>query len=368
MRVAILHDYLNQLGGAERVLEEFIKLFPNAPIFTLFYDEVRTQKKFSGKDIRASFLQHIPRVADYHHYAIPIMPLAARNLSVRGFDIVLSSSSGYAKGITVNPNIFHINYCYTPLRYAWENKYLNTHPIFQHIQKGITPILSYLRTWDQKTSSQPHEMYTISNHIAKKIKKHYRRDALVVYPPVDTTFFYPSKEKGDFYLVAGRMLHYKRFDLVVSVFNELGLPLKVIGSGPEEKRLKKIAHKNIEFLGIVSDEKLRDYYSEARVLIFPQQEDFGLVAAEALSCGTPVIAYTRGGGPEEIVKQGENGLFFEEQTKESLMATLVDFKNYTFTRENCRESVAHLSKEKFREKIKTVIYNGAEQFYGHSLL
>ncbi|MBI5421167.1 MAG: glycosyltransferase [Parcubacteria group bacterium] len=365
MKIAILHDYLNQLGGGERVLEELITLFPNAPVYTLFYDEALTQKRFSETTVHTSFLQHVPGVARHHHVAIPLMPLAAQSIHIRNVDVVFSDSSGYAKGITVDPSVLHINYCYTPLRYAWEEKYLTTHAIFKHLRHGIKPILSHLRTWDHYTATLPHEMYAVSKHIAKKIKLHYDRKVEVLYPPARTDFFYPTQKKENFYLAVGRMLHYKRFDLIISAFNTLGLPLKIIGSGPEHKRLKAMAHTNIEFLDRVSDEVLRDYYSAARALIFPQQEDFGLVAVEALSCDTPVIAFKHGGGPEEIIEEGKNGLFFEEQTKESLITTIRKFENSHFGKEACRTSALRFSPEKFREKVQRIIREATKRFYNN---
>lgn len=363
MKVALLHDYLNQLGGGERVLEELITLFPEAPVYTLFYDEARTQKRFSESTIRTSFLQHIPGVARYHHAAIPLMSKAADSLHVRDVDVVFSDSSSYAKGITVDPNILHINYCYTPIRYAWEEEYLNTHGFFRHLRHGIKPILSGLRRWDKHASTLPHEMYAVSNHIAKKIKLHYNREVEVLYPPARTDFFYPLQKKENFYLAVGRLLHYKRFDLIVSAFNTLGISLKIIGSGPEYKRLKAMAHGNIEFLGRVPDETLRDYYSSACALIFPQQEDFGLVAVEALSCGTPVIAFRKGGGSEEIIKEGKNGLFFEEQTVESLTTTIRTFEKSHFKEEVCRASALKFSPEQFKMRVTSIVDNATKRFY-----
>ncbi len=355
MKVAILHDYLNQLGGAERVLEEFLALFPDAPIFTLFYDETRTQKKFSHRTIYTSFLQHIPFVIGHHRYAIPLMPFASDRLVVRDFDLVISSSSGYAKGFAVDPTIRHINYCYTPLRYAWEEYYLDTHKTYSWMKQALSPTLTSLKAWDMRASARPHEMYTISNYIAGKIERYYGKTVPVLYPPARTDFFRPTAQKEDFYLAAGRMLHYKRFDLVIEAFNRLGKPLKVIGSGPEYKNLKAMAGQTIEFLGNVSDETLRDYYSMSRALIFPQKEDFGLVAVEALSCGTPVIAFREGGGPQEIITEGENGLFFDEQSVESLVAAVRSFETNSFSPEACRGSAARFSPEEFRNGILGII-------------
>jgi len=278
-------------------------------------------------------------------------------------DVVFSDSSGYAKGIDVDPNILHINYCYTPIRYAWEEEYLNTHRFFRYLRHGVKPILSHLRKWDRHTSTLPHEMYAVSAHIAKKIKLNYDRDVEVLYPPARTDFFHPTRGKEDFYLAVGRMLHYKRFDLIISAFNTLGLPLKIIGSGPEYNQLKAMARTNIEFLGRVSDEILRDYYSSARALIFPQQEDFGLVAVEALSCGTPVIAFRRGGGAEEIVEETKNGLFFEEQTVESLLATVHTFERNNFEEEACRISALRFSPKHFKTSVNRIINNAMKRFY-----
>ncbi|MDE1970370.1 MAG: glycosyltransferase [Patescibacteria group bacterium] len=362
MKVAILHDYLNQLGGAERVLHELTSLFPEAPIFTLLYDEERTHGEFHNKTIHTSFLQHVPGGTRRHHYMIPLMPLAAQAFFIRDFDLILSDSSGFAKGFAADPRILHINYCYTPLRYAWEEKYLETYPWFRALHYGVTPLRTFLKAWDLKTSRAPHVMYTISNHIARKIKRYYGRDTRIIYPPVRTDFFYSTRAKETTYCAVGRLLHYKRFDLVVDTFNMLGLPLKIIGVGPEYRALKARANHNIEFLGHVSDETLRDCYSASRALIFPHEEDFGLVPVEALGCGTPVVAFARGGGPTEIITPGYNGVFFEEQTKESLADAIHKLDTYHITHAACRESALPFSRDVFRNTLRT---NIEQEFLRH---
>ncbi|MEK7462969.1 MAG: glycosyltransferase, partial [Patescibacteria group bacterium] len=307
MRVAIIHDYLNQYGGAERVLESFCELFPDAPIYTLFYDEEKTLGRFKGKKIITSFLDH-KYVINNHRLFIPLMPLAVSLMKVDDdYDVVLSSSAGFGKGIRYGKNTIHISYCHTPLRYAWEHyKYFNW-PTYLKILSA--PAFWYLRIWDKWVSQKPQKLIANSKYIAEKIKNYYKREAEVIYPPVDTEKFFIKKgvRKGDYFLAVGRLMHYKRFDLIIQAFNKLNLPLLIIGTGPELENLKQLVKSSkIEFLTSITDEQLVILYNGAQAFIFPQVEDFGLVAAEAQACGTPVIALNQGGG-REIVENGKTG-------------------------------------------------------------
>jgi glycosyltransferase involved in cell wall biosynthesis len=328
MRVALVHDYLNQYGGAERVLEAMAEMFPDAPIYTLFYDPEGTFFKFAHRKIITSPIDKIAAVKKRHRLFIPFMPLAAQKLLVRGYDLVLSSSASYAKGANIQGG-FHVTYCHTPLRYAWEDaEYVKTHPMFQSgfARFGGSLVARYLRIWDARAARKPNLYFANSHFIAEKIERYYNREATVLYPPVDHEVFYREPHEGGakapkkkYFLAAGRMLHYKRFDLVIDAFKSLNLPLKLIGTGPELPALKSRAGgADIEFIDYIEDENmLRAYYNGARALVFPQVEDFGLVAAEAISCGTPVIAY-RAGGAQEIVTAGVSGLFFDSQTPEAI--------------------------------------------------
>ncbi len=357
MRVALVHDYLNQYGGAERVLEVLAEMFPEAPIYTLLYDEAKTYGRFKGRVRKTSFLDH-PFVWRRHRLFIPLLPMAASRLRVPNeYDLIISSTAGYAKGVSYG-NAKHASYCHTPLRYAWEPDYLTaklgTNPV---VRAALAPLLWYLRRWDYRAGQKPNLIVANSRFIAEKIRRAYGREAEVVHPPVDTAAFYhdTSVRRGNRYLAAGRMLHYKRFDLVIDAFNKLGLPLTIVGDGPELKNLRRRAEPNIEFLPFVPDTaELRRLYSSAKALIFPQVEDFGLVAAEALSCGTPVIAYDAGGA-KEIVADGRNGVLFPAQTAEALIAAVHRFGPLQFDPAATAASAEKFSKGMFVKRMGAVV-------------
>lgn len=358
MKVAILHDYLNQWGGAERVLKAILELYPDADLYTLLYDPARTRGIFTDRNIRTSFLD-VPFVRRRHRAFIPLMPFAARALRSREpYDLVISSAAGYGKGINVKGR-YHICYCHSPLRYAWEFKYLKDVPFAPWPLKEtmLYPIARALREWDRSAAKYVDLFIANSAYIAGKIRACYGREATVVYPPVDTTVFCPNpgSTPGDYYLMAGRLIYWKRFDLGIEVMNRLHRPLLVVGAGPEEEKLKKLARNGtVRFARDVSDEELRGLYSHARALIFPQVEDFGLVAAEAQACGCPIIAYREGGGGE-IVAGKETGVLFGEQTPEALMDAVRTFEGMRFDRSVIARSAARFSKEQFRERFLDVV-------------
>ena len=355
MRVALVHDYLNQYGGAERVLETFAEIFPEAPIYTLFYDKDKTLNRFEGKIKATSFLDK-KMVINNHRAFIPLMPIAASQINLRNeYDVVLSSSAGYGKGVRYNGHTFHIGYCHTPLRYAWEyQKYFNWNPITKFIAR---PAFWYLRRWDHRAGQKPKILRSNSEYIAGKIKKYYRRDAEVLYPPVDLKVFYRDKnvKKSGYFLAVGRLISYKRFDLIIQAFNRLNLPLFIVGDGPELNNLKEIVKSSkIHFLPFTAEEELRNLYNGAEALIFPQVEDFGLVAAEAQACGTPVIAYSQGGA-REIVEDGVTGVFFNHQTEDDLVMAVKKFLLSSFSESVMRESAKRFSKVKFENRIKKIV-------------
>ncbi len=366
MRVALVHDYLNQYGGAERVLECLMEMFPDAPVFTLMHDREKTADRFAGRVERTSFLD-FPFARRHHRLFIPLMPLAAKTINLGSdFDLIISDTAGFAKGIRYDHrNTQHISYIHTPLRYAWEQKeYLGG--IMTNFQLAISrPLLGFLRDWDYRAGKRPNVLIANSKFIAKKIKEYYGRPARVIYPPVDTSVFYldsesnKSKAKSNYYLAVGRLLHYKKFDLVIEAFKKIGLPLKIVGSGVEASNLatmiKKLEAKNIELLPFMEDEKeLRQLYNGAKALIFPQVEDFGLVAAEAQACGLPVIAYADGGATE-IVEHGRTGILFPQQSVESLIGAVELFKKKRFQRRVIAASARRFSKEHFQEEIVKLI-------------
>ena len=364
MRVALVHDYLNQYGGGEKVLEVFAEIFPDAPIYTLIYDNKITDKILPGREIRASFLQKIPFIKSHHRFFPPLMPLAVEKLDLSDYDMVISDSAAFSKGVITKPGALHICYCHTPTRYAWDDshKYVKEFSMPSLAKIFVPFFMNYLRLWDREATYRVDKFICNSNFVAQRIKKYYRQKAEVIYPPVDGDFFTPvdpaksplATNEASYYLMVGRLLVYKRFDIAIEAFNKLELPLKIIGTGPEMKKIKRMANWNIEFLGEMRGEKLKEYYQNCQALIFPQEEDFGIVALEAMACGRPVIAY-RGGGALESVKEGETGVFFNEQTANSLAEAVKKFDPSKFNPKLIRQHALKFDKQIFKKKIKDFI-------------
>lgn len=359
MKIALVHDYLNQYGGAERVLEALLELFPTADLYTLFHDPERTANRFV-RFVKGTSAFDLPFIRRNHRAFIPLLPTAAKTMSLADYDIVISDSAGYAKGIDTGAAL-HISYCHTPLRYAWETgDYVQMKfpgLIGKVVSAVVAPVAAYLRAWDKKAARNPHLLLTNSQFIQEKIKNYYGRGAAVLYPPVDIHSFSPDRGQkilGErYFLAVGRLLHYKRFDLIIDAFKALHKKIKIVGSGPELKKLKRRARGagNIEFIPFLNNEKeLRVLYANAEALIFPQVEDFGLTAAESLACGTPVIAY-KAGGAREIVEEGETGWLFEEQSKEGIVKAVRAFEKMHFDRAHIRARALRFSKERFKKEL-----------------
>ncbi|OHA50332.1 MAG: hypothetical protein A3A80_00550 [Candidatus Terrybacteria bacterium RIFCSPLOWO2_01_FULL_44_24] len=360
MRVALVHDYLTQYGGAERVLEAFADVFPRAPIFTLMYDERGTRSIFSGRRIITSFLQRFKVVRRHHRFFPPLMPMAIEQFDLSKYDLVISNSASFAKGIITRPETLHICYCHTPTRFAWDNshRYVEEFGGYPSIMRKIAPIfLNWLRVWDHTASLRPDVFIANSYHVRKRIRKYYSQDAEVIYPPVRVKYFSRiARAPKDFFLMVGRLIAYKRFDLGIEAAKELGFNLHIVGDGPEMKKLKRIARgaPNITFIGATDDERLRQEYATCRALIFPQEEDFGLVAVEAMAAGTPVIAW-RGGGALETVQDGRTGILFNEQTHHALIDAIKQFKEEDFSTEYIKEYSNNFDQEVFNQKVKSFI-------------
>lgn len=361
MRIALVHDYLVQYGGAERVLECFTELFPHAPIYTLVYNKSLMHGKFKDKKIKTSFIQKLPFATKHHRIFPHIMPVAIEQFDFSSYDIVLSDSSSYAKGIITGPETLHICYMHTPMRYAWDDcqKYTQDFYFPSFIKKIIPLFMNYVRIWDRASADRVDKIIANSNFVAKRIKKYYKKDSTVIYPPVNIDNFYVSKKQEDYFLMVGRLIAYKRFDIAIEAFNKLGLKLKIISRGPEFKRLRKIAKPNIEFLGRVPDNKLAEYYSKCQAFIFPQEEDFGIVAIEAMASGRPIIAY-RGGDIPEHMEDGKMGVFFEKQNPEYIIEAVKKFKNMAFDPQYIREKSEKFDKRLFKDKIKDYIIKELE--------
>lgn len=356
MKVALVHDYLVQYGGAERVLEAFTEIFPKAPIFTMVYDKHLMNGAFKDRKIYTSFLQKIPFIGSHHRLFPLLMPMAIEQFDLSGFDVVLSDSNSYAKGVLTSPSTLHITYCHTPMRYAWDDchKYLREFK-YSNLTKKLVPFaMNYIRLWDKISADRPDFYIANSKCVASRIKKYYDKMAEVINPPVNIRNFHISPNIGDYYLMVGRALAYKRFDIVIDAFNNLGIPLKVIGKGPEMKGLMKRSKKNIEFLGYLNDSDMGGYYAQCKAFIFPSEDDFGITPLEAMASGRPVIAY-RGGGALETVIEKKTGLFFEKQTPQSVIDIIKGFDSDKFDPAAIREHASRFDKEMFKNKIRKCI-------------
>lgn len=352
MRIAIVHDFLNQYGGAEKVLEAFHEIWPDAPIFTLFYNKNVMPKEFSNWDIRVSPIQNLPFGEKKYRWYLSLMPVAIERFNLKNYNLIISSCSSYSKGVITPPKSIHICYCHTPTRYLWQDSFEYIESLKgteKIVRKILLPLLTYLRIWDYNAAQRPDYFLANSKNVARKIKKYYHRDSEVIYPPVETEKFYISKEIEDYFLIVSRLRPYKKIDLAIRAFNELKLPLKIIGAG-EGKSLRKIAKKNIQFLGFVSEKEKADYYAHCQALIHPQDEDFGITAVEAMASGRPVIAYKSGGALETVVEK-ETGIFFEDQTWQSLARAVLRFKSENFNPEKIKNYANRFSKERFKKEI-----------------
>lgn len=363
VKIALVHDYLVQYGGAERVLECFCELFPEAPIYTLVYDQKLMHGNFSGKDIRTSFLQRIPFSTTNHRIFPPLMPVAVESFDFSRYDVVLSDSSSFAKGIITSPETLHICYIHTPMRYAWDDchKYTNDFYFPGFIKKIVPFFMNYIRIWDRISIDRVDKIIANSNFVATRIKKYYKKESLVIHPPLNTNSFHISDKRGNYFLMVGRLINYKKYDIAIEAFNRLGLPLKISGRGPEMNRLKKMAGPNIEFLGRIPDKKLAKYYSQCRAFIFPQEEDFGIVAIEAMASGRPVIAY-RGGDIPEHMTEGKTGIFIEEQTPEAIIEAVRNFRDEDYNPKHIRSQVLGFDREIFKRKIKEYVEEEYKRF------
>lgn len=369
MRVALVHDWLTNLAGSERVLLALHEIFRDAPIYTsVFVPEEFPSLRHA--DVRTSFLQKIPG-ARKKHQAFPwLRTVAFESLDLSDYDVVISSSHAEAKGVITLPDTLHICYCYTPIRYYWSgyHHYL-ANPrfgILNPLVKALLPYMTnYLRVWDRCAADRVDLFVAISEHVARRIRKYYRREADVIYPPVDTSWLRPSNRVEDYYLVVGRLIPYKRTDVVVEAFNRLGFPLKIAGSGSELDSLRRVARPNIEFLGRVSDAELAELYSRCLALIFPQEEDFGIVPLEAMAAGRPVIAY-RAGGALETVLEGETGVFFDRQDPECLAEAVMNFDPGRFNPERIRRRAMRFDTQVFKEKFTKYVREAWNNFRDES--
>jgi glycosyltransferase involved in cell wall biosynthesis len=374
LRVAIVHYWLLGYAGGERVVSALLEIFPQADLFALMADE-ETTARFAPHRVTTSFLQRVPGSHRYHRHMLPLCPLALEQFDLRGYDLVISSESGPAKGVITSAHTLHINYCHSPMRYIWDlyHEYTNgkdmnglTRPIF-------TAVAHYMRMWDLASASRVDSFVANSKNIAARIRKHYRRDASVIYPPVDVKSGYVADTIGDYYLTVSRLVDYKRTDLAVEACTRLQRPLRVVGAGPQYKRLKEMAGACVTFLGELSDAQLHEQYAQCRALLFPGEEDFGMVPVEAHSFGRPVIAYGRGGaletiqGPfagEEEMDSSCNGILFGQQTTDLLTNAILAFEasEQAFSPTAIAHSAARFSTDRFKQEMADFVTAHIEEF------
>ena len=352
MKVALVHDWLIHMRGGEKVLDAIAELYPNATIHTLFYDKKHITDNLKNRQIQGSFLHRLPGIKKYYRWLLPIMPWALNSLDVGDADLVISSSHCVAKGIQTKPGAVHLCYCHTPMRYLYGFEDIYFKKYSAPVRKIINLLLNRIRKWDLSSNDGIHQFIANSENVKKRIESIYKRDANVIHPPVDYNFFQASKPKGDYYLTMSHFVPYKRIDLVIEAFNSLDKKLIVIGKGPMEKKYKKLRRSpKISFFSSVGDKELRDLYSEARAVIFPANEDFGIIPVEAQACGTPVVAYGKGGSLESV----KSGVFFEEQSADAIQRAILKFENEEGKFEQVREKVVGFSRDQFKSKIQDAI-------------
>lgn len=354
MRVAIVHDYLTQFGGAERVLLEIRALYPDAPIFTSIYAPDVFGGAFADADVRTTWLQRIPGSAKIFRSLLPLYPRAFESIDLAGFDMVVSSTTSFAKGVRVGQSALHVCYMNTPARFLWSEAEYADDLVPPAARPLYAAALPALRRWDLAAARRPHRIIANSKNVAERIRVIYGRDSDVVHCPANIAGFAVSDEPGDYFFVASRLLTYKRVALAIEACNALRVPLIVMGEGPDEKRLRSLAGPTVRFAGRVADAERKRLFAGARAVIVPGIEDFGLVPIEAAASGRPTVAFAAGGALETVV-EGETGIFFHEPTASGLATALKSLPSYSFDRARLAAHARLFSPERFRSELSALI-------------
>jgi len=355
MKVALVHDWLTGMRGGEKILEVFCELFPDATIFTTIHNEGMMSPAIEGMKIKTSFIQHLPLKSTKYRRYLPLMPAAINALDFSEYDFILSISAAVAKAAKPRRDAMHICYCNTPMRYIWDQfeEYFGKDRAGFATRTAMSLIMPYLRRWDIRTSDRVHHFIANSHNIAERISRIYHRTSDVIYPPVNTDLFVVSNKDEGYYLIVGALVPYKRIDLAIETFNRFGEKLLIVGLGPETEKLKKMANKNIEFLGWQSDENLAKLYAGCRALIFPGVEDFGIVPLEAMASGKPVVAFAKGGALETVVGDGDlpTGVFFHHQTVGVLDEAMKALSKMKFDPYAIRRHAEKFDRKEFKRQI-----------------
>ncbi len=362
MKIALVHDYLAQDGGAEQVLRAFHEVYPDAPIFVLFHDQKKISE-FSDLDVRESFFRFLPFGKTKYQWYLPLMPIATERHNLHEFDVVLSSTSAFAKGVLTRPETLHISYCHTPTRYLWTDthEYIADLKYSWFVKMLLPRLIHKMRLWDKMSVDRVDHFIANSRTVAQRIAKYYRKESDVIYPPVALPVWVPKETSGDYFISGGRLVPYKRFDILVSAFNRSGLPLVIFGDGPELKRLKEAARSNITFVGRVSDEEKFLLLRNARAFIHPQVEDLGITPLESMAVGTPVLAYGVGGVTETVIP-GVTGEFFMEQSWEAVFDMVLQFDPNKYDADVIRARAEQFATERFKQRIAQYVADRYDEF------
>jgi glycosyltransferase involved in cell wall biosynthesis len=378
MRVAIVHYWALSFTGAEREIAALLEVFPQADLFILIAHD-KMIERFAPHRVTTSFLQGLPGSLRYHRHFLPLYPFALEQFDLRGYDLVISIESGPAKGVITSPYTCHLNYCNSPMRYIWDmyHDYTNGKEMRGLSRLVFKVMAHYIRMWDVLSASRVDYFIANSNHVAGRVRKFYRRESAVIYPPVDVLSGYVSDKIEDYYLVVGRLVDYKRVDLAIEACNRLERPLCIVGGGPQYRRLKELAGPTVKFLGELSESDKHELFAHCRALLFPGEEDFGIVPVEAHSFGRPVIAYGRGGaletisGPfagEDPIDGSCNGIFFGEQNAQSVMNAMLEFEasDQVFSAASIARTAERFSTERFKQEIADFVNGHIEEFHRRS--
>lgn len=353
MKLALVHDWLNQMGGAENVLEAMVELY-GAPVYTAMYSPERMPAAYRAWDIRTTWMDRLPGIYAHHQKYLPLYPLAWGGLDLSDYDVVLSNKSGFCHGVQTG-DALHICYCLAPTRYLWQfEHYIAREGLSAATAAALRPMIGAMRRWDYAAAQRVDHFVAISTEVRERITRYYDRDSVIIYPPVEVEHFEPAPSHDDYFLIVSRLIPYKRVDLAVQACSELGLPLRIAGSGRDAERLRELAGPTVEFLGYVPAEDLPGLYARCRAFIFPGFEDFGITPVEAQAAGRPVIAY-RGGGALDTVVEGETGVFFDEQTVEGLKAALQRFGEMSFSPAACRANAERFDRAVFDRELAAFV-------------
>lgn len=375
LRVAVVQFWLSGYGGSEKVLEAIGEIFPQADFYALVVRDGAIPASLRGRKWTTSFVDRIPGARRWYRHFLPLFPYALEQFDLSGYDLVISSESGPAKGVLTSPRACHICYCLSPMRYVWD-MYHDYRRKMNPLARAVFSLTAhYARQWDVTTAARVDYFGAISNYVAARIRKYYRRESTVIYPPVDVSAGYLADTRQDYYLAVSRLVPYKRLDLAVEACNRLGRRLRVVGAGPELRRLKAMAGPTVEFLGKLDDVSLRECYAHCRAFLFPAEEDFGIAPVEAQSFGRPVIAYGRGGALETIIgppdggdARSATGIFFGEQTAESLAGAILRFEEIesSFKPDFIRANAQRFSLERFKEEFVKFVAGCLAEFQAES--